>query len=78
MHDERKLRWRCRRGMRELDMVLARFLDHDLPVLDAADRETFSRLLDATDPELYDWLLGRAAPPADFNGILGRLKAHRP
>lgn len=77
MNDDRKLRWRCRRGMRELDMVLARFLEHDLPVLDTIGRETFARLLDTSDPELYDWLLGRTAPPAGFTGIVTRLRAHR-
>ncbi|MGD9601097.1 MAG: succinate dehydrogenase assembly factor 2 [Gammaproteobacteria bacterium] len=76
--DDNKLRWRCRRGMRELDMVLERFLASDFGQLDEAGRAAFSCLLDATDPELYDWLLGRAAPPNPALGaLLERLKSHR-
>lgn len=77
--DINKLRWRCRRGMRELDMVLERFLARDFAELDADARQAFSTLLDATDPELYDWLLGRAEPPTTALGrIVERLKSHRP
>jgi len=74
-----RLRWRCRRGMRELDMVLERFLLRDYPQLDAPARAAFSALLEAADPMLYDWLLGRAAAPSeDQAAIVTRLQAHRP
>ena len=43
-----RLRWRCRRGMRELD---------------AADKSRFAAILDLPDPELYGYLAGRSEPP---------------
>lgn len=64
--------------MRELDMVLERFLVSDFARLDEAGRAAFSALLDATDPELYDWLLGRASPPTQaLATLVERLKSHR-
>jgi len=74
-----RLRWRCRRGMRELDMIFDRFLSEDYPGLDPAGRQAFGRLLEVNDPELYDWVLGRTVPVADdFLALVERLKAHRP
>ncbi len=76
--DHHKLHWRCRRGMRELDMVLERFLELDFPQLDAEMREAFAALLEASDPDLYDWLLGRAAAPTPFARVVARLQEYRP
>ncbi len=76
--DHHKLQWRCRRGMRELDMVLARFLELDFPQLDAEMREAFAVLLEASDPDLYDWLLGRAAAPTPLVRVVARLQEYRP
>jgi antitoxin CptB len=57
-----RLRWRCRRGMRELDAVLEAFLDRDFRALDEADKRRFAALLDLPDPELYGYLLSRHEP----------------
>ena len=74
-----RLRWRCRRGMRELDMIFDRFLNEDYPALDPIRRQAFGRLLEVNDPELYDWVLGRTSPASeDFLELVERLKAHRP
>lgn len=54
-----RLRWRCRRGMRELDAVLTSFMASAYASLDAADKSRFEALLDLPDPELYAYLAGR-------------------
>ena len=56
------LRWRCRRGMRELDLLLSRWLDHGWAVADANRRAAFLRLLEEPDPQLVDWLLNGGRP----------------
>jgi len=57
-----RLRWRCRRGMRELDTLLERWLTERWPVAGAADREDFERLLGCEDDQLWDWCMGRSMP----------------
>lgn len=57
-----RLRWRCRRGMRELDQVFGRYLDRGWAEADAAERARFERLLDCEDDKLWRWCLGYEAP----------------
>ncbi len=57
-----RLRWRCRRGTRELDRLLQQWLDRHATGADARTLEHFSLLLDAQDPDLWDWLIGKQDP----------------
>ena len=57
-----KLRWRCRRGMRELDTVLQSFLSARFSSLSADDKMRFELLLELPDPDLYAYLLRRDEP----------------
>jgi len=61
MHDDvelKKLRWRCRRGMRELDQLLDRWLERQWRQSPTAERTVFLRLLDTEDDTLWRWFLG--------------------
>jgi antitoxin CptB len=64
MHDptEARLRWRCRRGMKELDMLLGGWFDRRWPEADPDRRRAFQWLLEQPDPDLADWLIGGARP----------------
>ena len=62
--DAGRLRWRCRRGMKELDVMLVRWLDGPGRAASSAETALFDRLLDLPDPELADYLL-RGEPHAD-------------
>jgi len=74
-----RIRWRCRRGLLELDLVLAAFLQQGYGDLTAGEQASFVRLLDADDNELWDWVAGRLEPTdADLHGIVERLRAVRP
>jgi antitoxin CptB len=57
--DYNRLRWRCRRGMKELDAVLLRYLEHNYGHADARQQQTFEHILNMPDPELYFLLMGR-------------------
>jgi len=59
-----RLRWRCRRGMRELDQLLGWYLDSRYAQSDSAAKNAFSTMLDQQDPELWDWMMGRSEPDA--------------
>jgi antitoxin CptB len=61
--EARRLLWRCRRGMKELDVLLERFARRELPEASAEQRQTLTRFLDLPDPVLIEYLLGQSIPP---------------
>ena len=65
---EAQIRWRCRRGLLELDLLLSAFVANHFQRLSRDDQETFGRLLELPDPSLLDILLNGAEPP-DLPGI---------
>ncbi|WP_322521330.1 succinate dehydrogenase assembly factor 2 [Guyparkeria halophila] len=60
-----RLRWRCRRGLRELDLLLGPFAERQLPRLLPHELDDFDRLLTAADQDLQAWFLGRERPSDD-------------
>ena len=48
--------------MRELDVLLERFLDRNYDALSGADKEAFERLLDRSNDDLIAWLISGAQP----------------
>jgi antitoxin CptB len=76
----RRLRWRARRGLLENDLLVGRFLERHGAALGAADADALSLLLDLSEAELLDLLLGRAplAPSMDgpaIRQVLARLQS---
>jgi antitoxin CptB len=59
MAEMSRLRWMCRRGMKELDVVLTRYLDERYADSSDAEQALFRQLLQMPDPDLYDLLLRR-------------------
>ncbi len=76
--DEGRLRWRCRRGMKELDILLARYLDGRYRAASPAEREAFGRLLEIQDPLIYAYCLGQQRPPEHLAGLIERITAWEP
>jgi len=70
----KRVRWRARRGLLELDIVLARFVERHYAELDEAGRAAFDALLDMPDTELWDMITGRAAPRAECRPVLELLQ----
>jgi len=65
-----RLKWKCRRGLLELDLVLERYLRSN-----PGDTE-LSELLDLQDNDLWDIVSGRSDRyDVRFNGIVARLRA---
>ncbi len=62
MSELARLRWKCRRGMLELDLLLRDFLDHGYAQLDADATQRFDALLDYPDAVLLEWMMGRIQP----------------
>ena len=55
-----RLRWLCRRGMKELDVVLETYLQRRYPSAPGQEQQAFRDLLERPDPELYGLLLGHS------------------
>jgi len=73
--DNGRLRWRCRRGMKELDVLLGRWLGECHTAASSEQRAAFERFLDLPDPEMARYLLGREEPPAEHRAMLEALRA---
>jgi antitoxin CptB len=70
-----KLRWRSRRGMRELDQLMERYLAQRWLKADSAERAVFDRLLACEDDRLWRWFLGyETAEDADLHALVERIR----
>jgi antitoxin CptB len=70
-----RIRWRCRRGLLELDLVLEAFLERGYGRLDAGQRRLFNELLEQPDNDLLDLALGRCEPEPRYRAVLELLRA---
>ncbi|HEU0196820.1 MAG TPA: succinate dehydrogenase assembly factor 2 [Nevskiaceae bacterium] len=69
-----KLRWRCRRGMKELDVLLERYLAQRLAHADGVERAAFRRLLEIDDPTLWHWFSGGSVADPALAQIVGHIR----
>ena len=71
-----RLRWQCRRGMRELDELLTNYLDAQYPLAPPEEQQAFRELLDSQDGVIHGLCLGReTAPTAVMQALIARLTA---
>ena len=75
MKEIERLRWRCRRGLLELDIVLGRFIEQYYQGLDEAQLAAFDMLLDMPDTELWDMITGKVAPQEKSRAVLELLQS---
>ncbi len=54
-----RMRWRCRRGLLELDLTLGRFVDEHYADMNEQEQRHFDELLDMPDNLLWDMIAGR-------------------
>ena len=75
-----RLRWRCRRGMLENDLILERFFSRQQDRISQAQADALLRLMDLSDNDLLDLLLRRKEPAGDLTSpdVLQVLQLLRP
>lgn len=67
------------RGTREMDLILGTFADKYVPGFTDIELAEYQTLLQLQDPDLYNWITGVEAVPANVSGnLFDRLKSHRP
>jgi len=69
----RRLRWQCRRGLLELDVLFIHFLEQYYSALNETEKGAFQRLLEQPDQTLLSWLQGQQEPPADLKMIIDKV-----
>lgn len=73
---DRRLRWRSRRGMLELELALKPFVEQRLEALSAADKGRYARLLEHDDWDIFEWLQGRRPiPDPDLLALVAEIRA---
>lgn len=60
--EERRLQWHCRRGLKELDVILGPFMDEHYRELSVHDKAVFTRLVACEDMDLFNWFMQQDKP----------------
>ena len=69
-----RLRWHCRRGMRELDVLLTRYFEQTYPAANTQQQLAFEALLDLQDPVILAYLVGAQTPDRqDIRDVIQQL-----
>lgn len=71
---DRKVIYRARRGLKELDYYFDPYVREHFVHADAQEKADFSVLIDQEDPDLLDWFMGVTTPPAELVAVINRLK----
>jgi antitoxin CptB len=70
------LRWRQRRGMKELDVLLERYFRRHYETASTQEKATYARLLEREDPEIWLWVVGQQEAPPEFANVIAALRRH--
>ena len=73
--DRERVRWRSRRGMLELDLLLVDFADKRYPSLSPTLRRDYRAVLECDDWVVLDWLRGRESPPPGLRAVVKAIQA---
>ncbi len=77
MQEIKQLRWQCRRGMLEVDIILMRYVEQRYEQASEEEQACFERLLQENDQRLFDWLMGKAEPDPVFQTLVSLLRQPR-
>jgi antitoxin CptB len=69
-----RIRWQCRRGLLEMDLILKRFLEEDLESLTPDELVLFKELLGEVDTVLLAWVMGQEKAPVRYEALIRRLQ----
>ena len=74
MNQRSRLLWRCRRGIREMDILLQDYLEVHYDTLSAEDQNTFEELLDEADLDILSWIMRKTSPDEKYVGIITSIR----
>lgn len=74
MSQRSRLLWRCRRGIREMDILLQDYLEVYYDTLSTRDQNTFEELLDEADLDILSWIMQKTFPDEKYVGIITAIR----
>ncbi len=74
MSELSRLKMRCRRGMKELDVVFGTYLEHYYADADEQEKQRLNELLDMQDPLLFGMVLGLDPVPEQYENLIQKLR----
>ena len=69
-----RIRWQCRRGLLEMDLILQRFLAEDFDSLTPDELGLFKELLGEVDTVLLAWVMGQEEAPRRYDALIRRMQ----
>ncbi len=73
-----RLLWRCRRGIKEMDIILQEFINVSYDQLNDEDKNAFSKLLDEQDLDILNWIMSKDNPVNDrLANVINIIKTSR-
>lgn len=69
-----RARWRSRRGLLELELLLKPFVDGGFESLNESGKADYEHLLECDDMDVHEWILGRVEPPEPFLSIIREIR----
>lgn len=73
-----QLRWMCRRGMKELDLLMGSYLDHGYPTASPERKAAFEKLLSYQDPVILDLLMNKIQDDdAEVQALINVLQSYQ-
>ena len=69
-----RLRWHCRRGMREMDLLLGGYLDTRYSQAPPELQQSFSAILGELDQDILDWVMQRRPCPPEYSDLIQELR----
>ena len=75
--EKARIKWACRRGMLELDVVIMPFFEDCFTDLSIKEQQNFVALLECADPDLFAWLMGhRRSEDNNHAAMVDKIVAH--
>jgi antitoxin CptB len=69
-----RIRWQCRRGLLEMDLILQRFLAEDFDSLSPEEMSLFKEFLGEVDTVLLPWVMGQEEAPKRYDALIRRMQ----
>ena len=74
MNQRSRLIWRCRRGIREMDILLLDYLESHYDNASTEDQKTFEELLEETDLDILSWIIEKTSPDKKYINLISFIR----